>query len=613
MAPHDHPFPTYPGKLTESKLSNAKGVAGVGTSTCTTGYRRRRRQAKIAHTSLGWVGLMQNFWRKLASWFATHAMSAHTALTLPPQGAPAARVLARAVAPAELHGRPTGIAAAVSYALFILLIVVNVIRTLRHAMWRDELHSFMLALDSSSLWSLLLKLKYFGHPGLWYILVWVVTRVTSDPTWMQVMHIGLAIGVWIIIYWWSPFSRLEKILLLLSYFLFWEYFVISRNYVLIALTAFAFIALRERQPRLEFILWLLLGLLANVHVFGAIWSMVLAAMLAMEGIRRRSASVAGAAVYLILLVFAIATMLPAADFSAHRAVGFSVSGFDLTVPFGAFVPLRPHLIWDAIEFIAHPETANIPQFWNSNPVGGFVALAHADTNHPVRLALVFAVPIAACWLIARDPLLVLEFALVYLGILLFQNIWDFPGRARHHGVVFLASIGTAWTARLRHSPAIWSSWVLGALLIVNACGGVLTLASELRPFSEGYNAAAWIKQNDLADTFLIGSRDAQTSTVAGYLGRPIYYLECECRGTFVVWNDKRFQSLLSPEEFGRRLTKAVALAGQHDAILIRNRPVTVEELTSGAPNLSVALLKSFTDAPIDENFWIYRVSEKQPP
>lgn len=524
----------------------------------------------------------------------THTMSAHAAFTLPESlhETATAGVSARTAASEELHGRRTGIAATVSGALFVLLIVVNVIRTLHHAMWRDELQIFMLALYSSSPWSLLFKQRYEEHPRLWHMLVWVITRVTSDAMWMQVLHIALAIGVWIIIYRWSPFSRLEKILLLLSYFLFWEYFVISRNYVLIPLIVFAFVALRGRRPQPEFTLWLLLGLLANVHMFGAIWSMVLAAMLAMQGVRRRSVPVAGAAVYLVLLVFAIATMVPAADFSQLTPdVRFSVSRLnaDLSIPFGAFVPLSPNSV-----------------------VGHFVALTHADTDHPIRLALVFAVPIAACWLIARDPLLVLEFTLVYLGIVLFLNIWDVPGAARHHGVVFLTLIATAWTARLRHSPAVVSSWVLGALLIVNACGGVLTLASELRPFSEGYNAAAWIKQNGLADTFLIGSHDTQTSTVAGYLDRPIYYLECECRASFIVWNDKR-QSLLSPEEFGRRLAEAVALAGQHDAILIRDRPVTLEDLTSSTPTLSVVLLKSFTDALTDENFWIYRVSEKRPP
>ena len=77
-------------------------------------------------------------------------------------------------------------------------------------MWRDELQVFMLALYSSSPWSLLLKLKYEGHTGLWYMLVWVITRFTSDPMWMQLMHIGLAIAVWSIIYWWRLSADLKR-------------------------------------------------------------------------------------------------------------------------------------------------------------------------------------------------------------------------------------------------------------------------------------------------------------------------------------------------------------------------------------------------------------------
>jgi hypothetical protein len=307
-------------------------------------------------------------------------------------------------------------------------------------------------------------------------------------------------------------------------------------------------------------------------------------------------------------------MLPAADYgpNGHDA-GFSILRFnaDLAIPFGALVPLNLDLIRDVVAFVAHPATASVPQFWNRDATADFVALTHANTDHPVRLILAFALPIAACWLIVRDKMLVLEFTLVYLGIVLFENIWNFPGGARHHGVLFLALIASAWSARARHLAGTWSAWMLGALLVANACGGVLTLCSELQQFSEGYNTATWITRNNLADAFLIGSRDAQVSSVAGYLGRPIYYLECECSGTFVVWNGKR-QSLLSAEEFGQRLTKAVALAGSQDAILIRFRPVTGDDLSS-TPNLSVALLKSFTDATTDENFWIYRVSEKQPP
>jgi hypothetical protein len=214
-----------------------------------------------------------------------------------------------------------------------------------------------------------------------------------------------------------------------------------------------------------------------------------------------------------------------------------------------------------------------------------------------------------CWLITRDLMLVVEFALIYLGIVLFANIWGYPLAARQHGVIFLAFIAAAWVARLRQSGPRWSAWVLGLVLIINACGGVLTLASELRPFSEGYNTATWILRSKLAHGFLIGSNDAQVSTVAGYLGRPIYYLECECQGSFIVWNTKRL-SPLSAEEFGHRLTKAVALAGTRDAILIRDQAVNIVDFTNQAPNLSLRLLKSFSNAASDENFWIYRAELK---
>jgi hypothetical protein len=64
-------------------------------------------------------------------------------------------------------------------------------------------------------------------------------------------------------------------------------------------------------------------------------------------------------------------------------------------------------------------------------------------------------------------------------------------------------------------------------------------------------------------------------------------------------------------EFGRRLSKAVALAAGRPAILISSRPLQPQDLESGAGSLSITLLSYFTDAVVDENFWIYRVMEKQ--
>jgi hypothetical protein len=411
-------------------------------------------------------------------------------------------------------------------ALLVILLAIDVARTLRHAMWRDELQIFMIAASSATPSQLLYNLKYEPHPALWYALVWVVTRLSSDPLWMQLLHIGLAISVWVLVYACSPFSRIEKFLLLLSYFLFWEFFVISRSYVLLALIGFGFVALRERKPRPVLALWLMLGLLANVHAFGAIWSIVLAAMLVMEGPQRTPALTAGAATYLALLAISIVTMAPAADFGPWASdVRFALARLnaDLIVPFGAFVPLTWSEISEAVALLTHPATGAVPRFWNVSPAVWFAALTHADIDHPLRLAVVFAAPIAVCWLIVRNPLRATEFALVYVGIVLFENIWDFKGAARHHGVVFLAFVATVWTARIREKPDRLASSLFSAVLVINAIGGMLTLVSELRPFSEGKAAAEWIKQNGLANASLIGWGDAPVSSVAGYLGRPLYY------------------------------------------------------------------------------------------
>ena len=212
---------------------------------------------------------------------------------------------------------------------------------------------------------------------------------------------------------------------------------------------------------------------------------------------------------------------------------------------------------------------------------------------------------ALCWLIARHRLRLAEFALAYAGIVTFAAFWAFGGSAHHHGILFLALIATAWLARAQDVSDRWSVSALRMVLMVGAAGGVLTWSSETHPFSQGRNASRWLTENNLADALLIGSRDAQVSSVAGYLGRSIYYLECQCQGTFIVWNDQR-QSPLSAEQFRTRLSSALDVAGGRPAILIRNRPLAADELPADIAARPPELLQSFTGAETDENFWIYR-------
>ena len=100
------------------------------------------------------------------------------------------------------------------------------------------------------------------------------------------MQALLATGVWVLIYRWSPFSRAEKFLLLLGYFLFFEYFVISRSYTLAALLGWLLaemlVAMLQHvfDPPPDHLAapWPFLGALAGAAVAGAAVAAVLAAV-----------------------------------------------------------------------------------------------------------------------------------------------------------------------------------------------------------------------------------------------------------------------------------------------------------------------------------------------
>src|SRR5262245_1036490 len=75
----------------------------------------------------------------------------------------------------------------------------------------------------------------------------------------------------------------------------------------------------------------------------------------------------------------------------------------------------------------------------------------------------------------------------------------------------------------------------------------------------------------------------------------MYFLECECPGTYVVYNSQK-QWLLSPPERARRLLRAMDSPERSDAIVILNVPFRQEETSLITPTLSILLLKEFVGA-----------------
>ena len=525
--------------------------------------------------------------------------------------------------------------------LFGLLVILNVVRTLHHAMWRDEFQAFQIATHSANFSELLQRVRFEGHPGLWHVLLWVMSRFSTDPILMQLLHIGIAVGAWLLVYRCSPFSTIEKFLLILSYFLFWEYFVISRNYALVALFGFGFVALRSSRSPSEFVPWILPGLLANTFGYGTIWSMALAAVFVIEQNRLTTRFIGGMCIYLICLSIAVATMMPPGFFQTFHQTSNPIDAARIhelsTIPIGAFFPIRPDWLFDSVAFFIGAGSAQPPQFWEPIPVSQLDQLLDwffgNNAEHPLRLSAMLALPIAICWMLVRptavagggrlqrtDKMLrrqwsqawyaLIGFMLVYIGILLFNIlIFSEAGSARHHGILFLALVGCVWSARTYAPPFSRPHVIWYAILILSAISGIATLSSELRPFSNGRNVAAWLKSNNLTDQFIVGN--AVGLTIPSYLGRPIYLLECEGEGMF-------FDSLnpcggiRSLSDLIDRVNRAIdKSAGREVVLILTEEDEASREFITAAPETissrDLTLMQVFGGSVSEEDYHIFRV------
>ncbi|MGY4478127.1 hypothetical protein [Bradyrhizobium sp. USDA 3364] len=140
----------------------------------------------------------------------------------------------------------------------------------RHVMWRDEVRALTIALNGDNVITMLRGLHGEGHPALWYLLLRgahaAFDRVEVLP------GVALVVGLLTValLIFRSPFPRPLVLLLITSHALLFEYVVMARNYGISALFLFAIAACYPAHRDRGILLGVLLLLLANTNVVGAI-------------------------------------------------------------------------------------------------------------------------------------------------------------------------------------------------------------------------------------------------------------------------------------------------------------------------------------------------------
>src|ERR1700752_2887831 len=79
--------------------------------------------------------------------------------------------------------------------IFFLYMVVAGFAMAHHELWGDEIHSWNIAKSSGSLPDLIRNSRYEGHPPVWYLVLWGISKFTHDLVYVQAVQWIIASSV----------------------------------------------------------------------------------------------------------------------------------------------------------------------------------------------------------------------------------------------------------------------------------------------------------------------------------------------------------------------------------------------------------------------------------
>ncbi len=453
---------------------------------------------------------------------------------------------------------------------FLCLSLIGIVN---HEMWLDELQAWLIARDSSSIIDLLKNLEYEGHPGLWHLCLYLISRFTHHPISMQVFHIILATVATYILVRFAPFTKLQKIIFVFGYFPFYEYNIISRNYVLGILFSFSFCVLFKTKTKSYFLLSCLLFLLANTDLYGLIIAICLSIVLIADSIVYEDLSSLlklrkwDITISTLIFCFGIATsifqIIPPSD--ATFATGWTT---DLQIQ-------RLVKVFSIIgrTYIPIPNFFTY-QFWNTSlfTVGTILTILGAISSLGV---LSFAL-----LRFSQKPIIFLLYVTgtsVMLAFMYFKYI----GFLRHSGHLFILFIICLWLASyysnseliinfIEHlfSPHLFPTFdgfakklaslikklanyfschdqVVMTILYTHLFAGIFALTMDLYyPFSITKEVSRFIEKKQIDNILVIGDVDYVNyvgPSLSTYLDKKVYYLRSQKSGfdSFLTWDKNR--------------------------------------------------------------------------
>lgn len=433
---------------------------------------------------------------------------------------------------------------AILWLAFLLYLVIAGITMMNHEMWADELHSWNIAKGSESFLDIFRNSRYEGHPPVWYILLWVISKFTHDLVWVQSIHLLVAAATVFIILFYSPFDLTTKLLLPFGYFFLFEFAVLSRNYAIGILIACVICVVMHKKILLYYALLLLL---TNTHML----LMLLAASLHVYFLASQKKKIAHALLGILVALPAVYFILPPAESGLHAQTGgrllLRAKAFSQT-------PLRSML--------------PLPAWWNYNWWNTqFMVDAKQIPVRIFNLTVSAAIPVISFFIFRKEKkALALFFVNFFLSAIVALTVITLHS-ARYAGFIFIGFVMALWLYCHERPLEAWKKKVVYTLLAVQSIAGFFAVIKDVQfPFSNSNRILELVKQVPpgkqlVCDYWAVNSYSA-------FIDQPVYAIDLQGEASFILFDSRLRRAL----QLKNRYTEGLKMLNDHEVYMISTHP-----------------------------------------
>ncbi len=493
-------------------------------------------------------------------------------------------------------------------AVTLLFFTLSFLGISHHELWLDEAHHWLLARDSNSLVELYRNTRYEGHPILWNVLTYLLSRFSTNPWWMQLTHIVISSTAVFIFLKYTPFKIWFKLLFIFGYFTLYEYNIISRNYALGLLFFFWAVSYFPSRSSKTIGISILLAFLCNTHAIFCIPAISYMFILIWEQLKtpHKKKLIISSIVFAAGAFLAFYQIIPPQDtnfFEKNEAVPIANRVAKSIYPFFKSVFVIPNV--------------NSSHFWNSHIL--------FDYNKMMAFGLACLSLITPLFLFWRNRILL---SFMYLGIKGSFIFFFFTqlSAMRYFGVLYIMLIGTLWMqhyfkeAKTPSFPFIGEnsflklkSILITTILLLQFGAGVFAYGMDLnKPFTNAQQVFSFLEDEKLLQNKIV-TNACDGTPMSAYLEEKLFFIRFDSMQSYCNWN--RLYQIYGKEQSLSSIT--ASLKKQREAqsksiIFISYRPLF--ELTKEGvlqnlgKNLNVQLLKKFEESIVPKGtYYIYEI------